>query len=152
MKKIGLTIFALLAALHTGGARASAGTVFGFWLVENQGAIVEIVHCGGRACGNIVWMREPLDDNDQPKIDRNNTDEELRRRPLCGIALIRKFRDAGSGVWTGGSIYSPRDGQTYSASMELRDNGTLKLRGFLLLPIFGQSQVWTRAADDRGGC
>ena len=36
--------------------------------------------------------------------------------------------------------------------MELRDNGTLKLRGYLLLPLFGKSQTWTRMADDRGGC
>ena len=156
MKIISLTIMALLAALHAGGARASDnaefGAEFGFWLVENQRAIIEIVPCGDRACGNIVWLLEPLDDTGQPKIDHNNIDEELRRRPLCGIALIGKFRNTGSGIWSGGSIYSPRDGQTYSAAMELGDDNTLKLRGYLLLPLFGQTQVWTRVADDRGGC
>jgi uncharacterized protein (DUF2147 family) len=152
MKITGLTGFVLLAALHAGGACAADDAVFGFWMVENKGAIIEIVPCDGKACGNIVWLLEPLDDSARPKIDSNNTDEGLRQRPLCGISLIRKFKNAGLGVWSGGSIYSPRNGQTYSASMELRNNGTLKLRGYLILPLFGKSQTWTRMADDRGGC
>jgi uncharacterized protein (DUF2147 family) len=152
MKITGLTCLALLAALHAGGARASSDPVFGFWLVENQRSIIEIVPCGERACGNIVWLKKPLDDDGQPKTDHRNSDDDLRGRPLCGIEMINKFRSADSGSWWDGSIYSPRDGQTYSASMELREDGTLKLRGYVLLPLFGKSQVWTREAGDRGGC
>ncbi len=152
MRITGLASLALLAALHAGGVCASSDPVFGFWLIENQRSIIEIVPCGERACGNIVWLQEPLDDDGQPKSDRNNADEDLRHRPLCGIELISKFRSAGSGAWSGGSIYSPRDGQTYSASMELREDGTLKLRGYVLLPLFGKSRIWTREAGDRGGC
>lgn len=152
MKTTGLTSLVLLAALHAGSVGASGDPVFGFWLVENQRAIVEIVPCGAQACGNIVWLQVPLDDEGRPKIDRNNPDEKLRGQKLCGIELIRKFRDAGSGAWSGGSIYSPRDGQTYSASMKLRGDDALELRGYLLLPLFGKTQVWTREAGDRGGC
>ena len=152
MKFIGLTIVVVLGTLSAGVARESADPVFGFWLTANQRAIIEIAACGEQACGNIVWMEEPLDHDGQPKTDRNNPDEALRDQPLCAIQLIGKFRNAGTGAWSGGSIYNPRDGQTYSASMELRDEATLELRGFLLLPLFGQTQAWTREAGNRGGC
>ena len=152
MKFTGLASLALLAALHAGGVRASGDSVFGFWLIENQRSIIEIVPCGDSACGKIVWLKEPLGDDGQPKIDSLNGDDELRGRALCGIELIDGFRHSDPGKWSGGSIYSPRDGNTYSASMKLRDDGTLKLRGYLLLPLFGGSQVWTRETGDRGGC
>ena len=152
MKITGLTGLALLAALHAGGVRASGDPLFGFWLVKNQRSIIEIVPCGDSACGNIVWMKEPLGDDGQPKIDDLNGDDELRGRALCGMELIGGFRNDGPGRWLGGSIYNPRDGKTYSASMKLRNDGTLRLRGYLLLPLFGKSQVWTRETGDRGGC
>ena len=151
MKIIGLSILAALAVLYSGGAGAGGDSVFGFWLIESQHAIIEIAPCAEKACGNIVWLSEPLDDDGRPKLDHND-DDEPRGRPLCGIELISGFRNTGSGVWSGGSIYNPRDGQFYSASMELRDNDTLRLRGYFLLPLFGRSRTWTREAGDRGGC
>ncbi len=152
MKFIGLTSLVVLAALHAGGVRASSDPVFGFWLIENQRSIIEIVPCGDRACGKIVWLKEPLGDDGQPRIDNLNSDDQLRGRAICGMELIGGFRSADPGKWSGGSIYSPREGKTYSASMKLRDDGTLKLRGYVLLPLFGKSQVWTRETGDRGGC
>jgi uncharacterized protein (DUF2147 family) len=68
------------------------------------------------------------------------------------MEMINGFRNDDPGKWSDGSIYSPREGKTYSASIKLRDDGTLKLRGYVLLPLFGKSQVWTRETGDRGGC
>lgn len=152
MKIAVLMVLALLAPLHTGGARASNDPVFGYWLSENERAIIEIMPCGEKACGNTVWLQEPLNGEGQPKTDSNNTNEKLRGRPLCGIRLISNFQSVNPGAWSGGSIYSPRDGRTYSASMELRGNDTLELRGYLALPLFGKTQVWTREDGNRGGC
>ena len=152
MKITGLTCLALLAALHAGGVRAAGDPVFGFWLIETQRSIIEITTCGGSACGKIVWLKEPLDEEGQPRTDHLNSDDDLRGRPLCGIEMISGFRGSNPGTWSDGSIYSPNEGKTYSASMKVRDDGTLKLRGYVLLPLFGKTQVWTREAGDRGGC
>jgi uncharacterized protein (DUF2147 family) len=142
-----------LAALLHGGSSAAAGDdILGFWLVENQRAIIEIASCGEKFCGNIAWMEQPLDDTGQPKLDVNHPDTARRGQPLCGVELIAKFKNSGPGEWSGGAIYNPKDGQTYQAQMELRDDDTLKLRGYVLVPLFGKSQIWTRAPDDRGGC
>jgi uncharacterized protein (DUF2147 family) len=152
MKIIGLFSLALLAALYAEEPRASSDPVFGFWLIENQRSVIEIAPCGDRVCGTIVWMKEPLDDGGDPKSDHQNTDNKLHGRPLCGMELISGLRKSSPGAWLDGSIYSPKDGQTYSASLKLRDDGTLELHGYLLLPLFGKSQIWTREAGDRGGC
>ena len=147
-----LTCLALLAALHAGGARASGDPVFGFWLVESQRSIIEIAPCGESACGKIVWLKEPLDEDGQLRIDHLNSDDDLRGRPLCGMEMVGGFSSSDPGKWSDGSIYSPKEGKTYSASMKVRDDGTLKLRGYVLLPLFGKTRTWTREAGDRGGC
>jgi uncharacterized protein (DUF2147 family) len=152
MKVIGIIVLTMLAILPSGTAYSSEDTVRGFWLTANQRAIIEISACGEQTCGKIVWLAEPLDADGRPKIDRNNPEEALRDRPLCRIQLIAKFRNDGFGRWLDGSIYNPRDGRTYLASMELGGANTLELRGYLLLPVFGQTEVWTRENGARGGC
>ena len=135
-----------------GSAGAADDPVFGFWLTENKRAIIEISPCGETACGKIVWMQEPLDADGHPKIDTKNQDPALQGRPICGLPLIGDFRQSGPGAWNDGFIYSPQDGDTYTAKIEAQSDGNLKLRGYLGLPIFGKSQIWTREADGRGGC
>jgi len=125
---------------------------FGLWLVENGKAIVDIGPCGPAACGRIVWMAKPLDGDGAPKRDAENADPTLRGRKLCGLDLIGDFKRAGTGQWTEGYIYDPRKGARYSARIEARGDGTLKVRGYLGLPVFGKSQTWTRVETDRGGC
>lgn len=139
-------------------ASASEGEapLFGFWLTENARAIVRIDRCtpgnAVRACGRIVWLSEPLDTEGRIKADRMNPDEARRADPLCSIELIRSFERQTNGAWTGGTIYNPRDGQSYAAEMELDGADSLRLRGYVLLPLFGRSQSWTRVTGDRGGC
>ncbi len=152
MKIAGMTCLALLASLFAGGARAADDPVFGFWLIETQRSIIEIAPCGDSVCGKIVWLIEPLDKADQPRTDNLNRDEELRARALCGIEMINGFSSSDPGIWSSGSIYSPTEGKTYSAAMEVLDDGTLKLRGYVLLPLFGKTQIWTRETGNRGGC
>ena len=100
MKIIGMTCLALLAALYAGGARAGGDPVFGFWLIENQRSIIEIVPCGDSACGKIVWLKEPLGDDGQPRTDKLNGDDKLAGRLLCGLEMINKFHSDDPGAWS----------------------------------------------------
>ena len=43
-----------------------------------------------------------------------------------------------------GTIYDPRDGKTYKCRMTLKKDGTLEVRGYLGLALFGKTVVWTR--------
>jgi len=50
----------------------------------------------------------------------------------------------GRGQWSGGSIYDPDTGHTYSCKLELLDPNKLKVRGFLGVSLLGRTQIWTR--------
>lgn len=133
-----LLILALL--LIAGPAWAASGV----WLTESGSAHVEIGGCGEVLCGKIVWLREPLDTAGQPKTDKENPDPAKRERTILGLAMLDGFRPAGEGKWGDGTIYNPEDGKTYSCTMSLENDGTLRVRGYVGLPILGKTQVWTR--------
>lgn len=143
----------LLAALP---ARAEP-QVTGTWLTESGKGKVRIAPCvklagmsgvpAQQLCGAIVWLAEPLNDAGQPKTDGNNPDEALRQRPILGLPILTGFEPGDeAGVWDGGRIYNPEDGETYKSVINLKDDGAkLEVRGYVGLPMFGQSQVWTRS-------
>lgn len=45
----------------------------------------------------------------------------------------------------GGTIYDPRNGKTYECEVTLEYDGTLEVRGYVGLPLYGKTVVWTRA-------
>src|SRR5258708_1089229 len=54
----------------------------GTWLTEAGTSRIKIADCGGTLCGNIVWMKEPIDpDTQKPRQDKNNPDAAKRSRP-----------------------------------------------------------------------
>ena len=60
------------------------------------------------------------------------------------IELLTGFVADGPGKWSGGRIYNPEDGKTYKCKLTLQDDGTLKVRGYVGLSIFGKTQIWRR--------
>ena len=124
---------------------ALAAEPVGLWLTEGGKSRVEIAPCGDKLCGTIVWLKEPLDDAGKEKVDANNPDEALRSRKLLGLPLLNGFvRASEDGVWENGTIYNPEDGKTYRSKMTLKDADTLKVRGYVGIPLFGKTQIWTR--------
>lgn len=134
----------LLAATAFWSAGVQAAT--GLWATEGGKSHVEIAPCGEKLCGSIVWLKEPLDDEGAAKTDKNNPDEALRDRPIVGLPLLAGFVPGeAANEWVDGTIYNPEDGETYSCTMTLQSDGSLKVRGYVGLPIFGKSQIWTPA-------
>lgn len=120
-----------------------ATSILGTWLTKDGKAHVEIYQCGDLYCGKIVWLSEPIE-NGQPKRDKENPDEALRFRPLIGLVLVRDFSYEGDATWSGGRVYDPESGDEYQGKMTLQDLMTLDLRGYVLLPLFGRTETWTR--------
>lgn len=143
---------AALAALTTIPAQAaSLDDVFGLWLVESKTAIVEIAPCGAKACGKIVWLAEPNRPDGSAKLDRMNPEPSLQGRPICGLPIIGNF-ERGSDSWDDGFIYDAAEGDEYTSTMYAQDDGTLYVRGYVGISLFGKSQTWTKSVDNRGGC
>jgi uncharacterized protein (DUF2147 family) len=73
--------------------------------------------------------------------DVNNPDPALKTRPLLGQPVIRDFKQAAPGRWTGGKIYDPKTGKTYDSKLTANANGSLKVQGCVLFVC--QAQTWT---------
>jgi uncharacterized protein (DUF2147 family) len=123
-------------------AAARAETPIGMW--ETGESHIEIYDCGDLLCGRIAALDEPLDAEGKPKIDSQNPDPALRTRPILGMDLIAGFSRKSDTQWVKGTIYDPRDGKTYKCVMKLQRDGSLKVRGYVGLPLLGKTVVWTR--------
>jgi uncharacterized protein (DUF2147 family) len=127
------------------GPALAASPVEGVWLVQDQSAKVRIGPCPSHAdqvCGDIVWLKAPLDETGVPKHDAHNPDPKLKSRPIMGMRLIWDFHGAGPDRWEGGQIYDPRSGKTYRSKMQLKSNSELRVDG--CIAMFCQAQTWRR--------
>ena len=130
------------ATLLLFAAAARAETPIGVW--ETGESHVEIYECGELLCGRIVALDEALDAEGKAKTDKNNPDPTLRTRPIMGMDLIAGFSRKTDRRWVDGRIYDPRDGKIYKCKMTLEDDGTLEVRGYVGMSLFGKTVVWTR--------
>jgi uncharacterized protein (DUF2147 family) len=100
---------------------------------ENDG-IIEIYQKGDRFYGKIVWSRRP-----EP-IDVNGDNKSL-----MGRDILTGFKHDSGSKYSGGKIYNPRDGRTYSCNLEVLDEGKrLKIRGYVGISLFGRTEYWSR--------
>lgn len=121
----------------------------GLWETEGGRSRVLIESCDSGLCGRLVWLKDPVNSDGTDVLDTKNADEGLRNRPVLGIELLSGFAEAGRGRWTGGRIYNPEDGKTYSSRLVLRDDGTLRVRGCVL--FICKSQIWVRVPGSDAG-
>jgi uncharacterized protein (DUF2147 family) len=133
-----LILLACLPSLWNAPAFA-AGPIDGLWLTDDHQGVVRIGSCGPQTCG---WIASVLDHGSNvPTRDLHNPDPQLRARPLVGLQTLSGF--ARSGVqWTGGHAYDPKSGQSYSATLSLDHDGSLRLRGCVLMIC--ETRRWTR--------
>ncbi len=145
--RIGILAGVLALCAMTGRAQqpqSGAGdAILGEWLTAEGKAKVLIYRCDTVYCGKIVWLKEPLK-NGKEAVDDKNPDPALQNKPVIGLVIVRGFEFDGEDEWTGGKVYDPESGDTYSGKMTLKDPNTLRLRGYVLIPLLGRTEVWTR--------
>ncbi len=126
-------LLAVAAAALALSAKAYARAPVGTWFTEDLGGIVEIRPCGGDVlCGAIVGLR------DWPASGQRL---DWRGNPQCRFPLLRNLRPQDDGRWHG-TVTNPEDGRTYTAEVWVAEDGILRLRGYVGLPIFGSTQHW----------
>ena len=121
---------------------APAGDLSGLWNTPiDHGSLIRLETCGEAICGRVVSSPHLRANPDQRDVRNRNS--ALRGRPLRDL-LVLKVRPLGPGRWGDGWAYNPEDGGTYSGTMLLKDDGSLRLTGCILAP-FCQTETWTRA-------
>jgi uncharacterized protein (DUF2147 family) len=135
--------------ISRGGPLATAGSIEGLWLVENQQSYIRVERCGENLCARIVWMKDPTDETGQPRLDLNNPDTSLRGRPIQGMNLLKEVpaEPDEDGLWSGGRIYDPRRGRYYRCTLWLDGPDRLRLRGYLGISLLGRTTRWTRIPE-----
>ena len=121
---------------------AQAGGVLGNWK-DPLGSVIRIERCGAEVCLRIVSLSPTA-----PAVtDIHNPEPGLRGRALCGLEIGSGFslRDADHAA--GGALYDPKTGKTYHGTMTAEgtvDGAKLELRGYVGIPLFGETQTWVR--------
>jgi uncharacterized protein (DUF2147 family) len=142
--------FTLLLLTATTACGADSSDILGIWKTEKDEAKVEIFSCGEKICGKIIWLKNPLYTDSRngefgtPLLDHNNPDPALRKRPILGLQILAGFTPAAGNNWVNGTCYDPKSGNTYRGKIHLAASDRLELRGYIGIPLFGRTSVWTR--------
>lgn len=135
-------ILLLIVGCNAGFAQ-DADAITGIWLTAEKDGRIEIYKSGDRYFGKLIWGKKLYEaDGKTLKKDVKNPDVQLRGRTLLNIILLKDFT-YDDGEWTGGKIYDPRSGKTYSSIIKVQD-GSLILRGYVGIAAFGKSTVWQK--------
>ncbi len=121
-----------------------ADHLVGVWETENGRSHVKISKSGNTYYGRIIWLKEPLNDQKKPKMDKNNPDPDKQTLPLIGTKILSGFEFKGADVWEDGTIYDPENGKTYKCKISKNGNTQLNIRGFIGISMIGRTTVWKR--------
>ena len=111
----GLVAAGLFATMATGAVSANdQDAVTGYWVTADKTEVVEVKACAEgsrRLCGELVWAAEGLGDKTQV---------------LAGLRASKGNLSSGN-LWNKGKFYDLDKGKKREGSIELLDNGALKV-------------------------
>ena len=140
---------ALLAlGASTGAKAATPADPSGTYLTEDGRARVRLEKCGSasdRLCGYVVWLKIPLNDKGEPRIDFRNPDPKKQARASLGHQLILGLRPNADAHYEG-KIYNSEDGKSYDVTIWTDAPGELTVRG-CLIAFLCKSQTWNKVGD-----
>jgi uncharacterized protein (DUF2147 family) len=149
-----LLSFSVYSASSVSNTVKNAHPLTGLWVEAKKHKIaVWVEECQAQLCGRIYWLKKPLSKNGKPKLDAKNPNVALRSRPQCGLQILSGFSPTKkSNVWKGGEIYNPKSGKTYQSNIQIAKDGTLKIRGYVGISLFGKTLRWERAKEKLKPC
>ena len=142
-----IVIVAALVAVLSGATRVRAGeSLDGYWMDSDGEVILELRPCGDSRCGKVVWLKQPLGPEGLPLRDYRNSDPNLSSRPVCGLEVVSGFKKQSDSSWGGGTVYVSDQGTSYSGVAKVLSPTKVEVTGYIGLPIFGASEVWTKVS------
>lgn len=131
-------------ALVTVAHADDSDAIVGLWVTADKDGYIEITRTGDVYEGTIVGGADETE-----RFDDRNPDPHMRDRPLLGLRIMYGFAYNDDNKWTGGRIYDPNNGKTYKCKLELNDDGTLRVRGYVGISLFGRTETWARSDEDQ---
>jgi uncharacterized protein (DUF2147 family) len=125
-----------LALCLAGAAIADPISPAGRWITASGNVEVAIQPCGHVLCGLVT------------RVFANHSMQSLAlsKAPPAkiGLQVLSDVHSAGDGRWVG-RVYNREQGRTYDCELSLAGPDALVVHPYILLPIFGQSQIWRRS-------
>jgi uncharacterized protein (DUF2147 family) len=139
-----------MLALPASALAANQATAVGLWeKLDESGKPAgwfRVIDCGSTYVARIVKIF-PKPGENPAALRCTQCRGDQKNAPVLGLTFIKGLRRDGLS-YQGGSVLDPRDGSVYNALMELSPDGKhLTVRGYLGLPLLGQSEVWHRLPD-----
>jgi uncharacterized protein (DUF2147 family) len=130
-----LLTFAVLLLCAGAASAAGADSLIGLWLTQDHDGVMLVSACDGGLCVEIagVILDHP---NDPTPVDYRGVSQ-------CHLKLVSDAKQVGPNLWRG-HIRDPRNGHVYGVELRLDSHGNLALRGFLGVPLLGETQTWRR--------
>ncbi|KQP49024.1 MULTISPECIES: DUF2147 domain-containing protein [unclassified Methylobacterium] len=139
---------ALALAMLPGAALAVPADPSGTWLTKDGRARIRVEKCGPQEkniCGYVVWLKVPLNDKGQPRVDFKNPDPKKQARPSLGHQLIMGLKPNADSRFEG-KIYNSEEGKSYDVTIWTEERNELSIRGCMLAILCG-SETWMRVND-----
>jgi uncharacterized protein (DUF2147 family) len=148
--KPGFAAAIFVALLTMGSANAASPTVSGLWEQSDDKGVVGAWFLFEEKDGIFVGRLVKMFKRGGEKLVENclKCTGDQKNAKMLGLTIVKGMKRDGLS-YREGSILDPRDGSIYHAQMDLSEDGKqLAVRGYIGLPILGQTQVWNRLPDD----
>ncbi len=110
--------------------------VIGNWISPEKDLIIHCYKQDSKYYGKVIWFKKYTDKvEDKTKGVRENT-------WLNTIVVNNLYYT--DNKWTGGTIHDLKSNKTYDATIKLVNTNSLEIRGYVFLPVFGESVTFTR--------
>lgn len=134
-----------ISVVSFASAQDNKDAIIGSWKNGEGTGIIQIYKNGDKYQGKLIWLKEPVDpETGKPKLDKKHPDEKNHSRPLIGLVNMWGFKYTANNEWTGGKIYDPKNGKTYSCKISMENNDKINVRGYIGVSLIGRTDVWTR--------
>ncbi len=127
--------------------QVQAQTVFGKWKTFDEHtneyeSIIEVYEQEGKAYAKVYHIVDP----EKREAICIGCKDDRKNKPILGLELMTGLKKKGD-EWSGGKILDPKSGKEYKCYMELLDDSTLKVRGYIGISMFGKTAIWKRVKE-----
>jgi uncharacterized protein (DUF2147 family) len=138
--------FALTAVCGSALAQSAQLGPQGRWVTASGNLEVIVAPCGDALCGTVAKV---LANNSMSRGGEQMV--AVDTRPAMGMKILSDFKpdelEGGKTVRWVGEIYNRENGKTYACQMSMSAKGELVVHPYVVLPLFGKTQLWQRVAD-----
>lgn len=146
MKKLIILISLAFTTAVSFGQSLPADKIIGIWesTASDPKLKFEFYKAGNTYFGKLLHASNMYEsDGKTPKKDFKNPDKKLRNRSRKGIINVTNLT-YDDGEYTGGTLYNPEEGSTYSVKAKLTSANELDFRGYKGISLLGKTMKFKR--------